>query len=206
MFEYLATIRLWLEATIDPAAPWVLLTAAIFLAVNGTKKYWPSLWLWFDKVTPDGGVLGHTVMALPSVALGAVSSWLLTGGDLAVMWKGAVWGALAPLLHLLAKSYQGGTVGTPKPPSSAGTVALILSVFLVGCTPQQVQSGIQSAVDVAKDVENIAKVLCLLDQAKIRGSRADLVQDACSTVEAVGPYVPAARAMQANPRAMVACK
>jgi hypothetical protein len=103
-----------------------------------------------------------------------------------------------PLPKLLQKKTGGGSG-----PGAAGTVALVLSVFLTGCTAQQVANTIDTAVEVAKDVEKIAKVLCLLDQAKQRGARADLVQDACSTVSQLSPYIPAARRMQANPRAFV---
>ncbi len=77
---------------------------------------------------------------------------------------------------------------------------------LGGCTAQQVANTIDTAVEVAKDVEKIAKVLCLLDQANIRETRADMLGDACSTAEQLGPYVPAARRMQASPRAMLVCQ
>jgi hypothetical protein len=203
MFDFFHSIRLWLEANGGVAAPWVVLTILIFGAVNGIKRFAPGLWTWFDKITPTGGLLEHVVMGLPSVALGAISTWLLTGGELAEIWKGAMAAALAPVLHLWAKSYQGAPAEKKTTPPGAGTAALVLAVFLVGCTAAQVAKTIDTAVDVAQDVEKIAKVLCLLDQAKVRGARPDLVQDGCDTVQKLGPWIPAARAMAANPRAML---
>jgi hypothetical protein len=203
MSEFFHSIRLWLEANGGVAAPWVVLTILVFAGVNGIKRFAPGLWTWFDKITPTGGLLEHVVMGLPSVALGAISTWLLTGGELSEIWKGAMAAALAPVLHLWAKNYQGAPAEKKTTPPSAGTVALVLTVFLTACTAQQVANTIDTAVEVAKDVEKIAKVLCLLDQAKIRGVRAELVEGSCDTAEALGPYVPAARRMQANPRAFV---
>lgn len=201
MQPLLDSIRLWLETTIGPSAPWVLLTALVFGAVRVSRRYLPRLWTWFDDVTPDG-LLGKTLQGLPSVLVGALSTVALTGGDVASLWKGAIAGAFAPLLHELAKNYEG-AVGPKKPPGGAGTVSIVLLALLVSaCTPAE----IQSAVAVAKDVSEIARLLCLLDQSKIRGARADVVQDACQTVGQLAPYLDQAKQLQSAPRAMAVCK
>lgn len=100
----------WLTQNIHPAAPWLLLTLGVFATVWLTRKFIPGLWVWFDSITPDGSI-AHVVQALPSVLLGAVAGVLLQGGDIAEAWKGALSGALAPVVHLVLKNYEGGVKG-----------------------------------------------------------------------------------------------
>jgi len=176
--------------------------------------------------------LGFVVRLSKSDAIGPVVpskyrpwlAWALGAGTFVVdsLMGGApvsaiIYGFGAPLLAILGhklgieKLRDGEEIPLPKflqkktggSGPGAGTVTLVLAVFLVGCTSQQVAKTIDTAVDVARETEKIAKVLCLLDQAKVRGVRADFVQDACATVSAVSPYIPAARRMQANPRAFL---
>lgn len=63
-----------------------------------------------------------------------------------------------------------------------------------GCSPAEEQSVLNVAEAGVKDVVQIAKVLCLADQAKMRhASVRDLtVQDVCKTVEQLAPYMAAA--------------
>jgi len=97
--------------SIHPAFPWASLTVLVFLAVYASRKFAPKLWAWFDTITPDGTV-AHVFQGLPAVALGSLAGVFLQGGtDFAAAWKGAVAGALAPVLHLVLKAlpvpYQG---------------------------------------------------------------------------------------------------
>lgn len=79
---------------------------------------------------------------------------------------------------------------------------LLALLLCAGCTAQQVVQGIQTAVEVANDVEKIASVLCLLDQKK-SGASTDEARAFCETPTHRAPYVPAAHRMQENPRAFV---
>jgi hypothetical protein len=105
----LTPMRIYLEA-IHPAAPWALLTLVIWLAVYASRKWFPAAWLWLDALTPDG-LIGHALQGLPAVLGGALASAFASGGDYALLWLGALSGALAPIVHHLAKvapgPYQG---------------------------------------------------------------------------------------------------
>src|SRR5689334_4781591 len=193
--------RIWLETNVHPAAPWALLTIGIFLAVYATRKLAPALWVWFDKITPDG-MISHVVQGLPSVLGGALLTVLLTGGDFAESWKGALAGALAPVIHLIMKAapvpYQGAVAAVAK--KIGISALLILVLFLPGC------AALQAAVEVADDVAKIAQTLCLLDQAKRHAVRALTVQELCQTADQLAPYLDEAKALQERPRAMAVCR
>lgn len=118
-----------LLAALDPALPWIIITALSFLSILATRKWMPKLWLAFDKITPDGA-LGHVLQGMPAVMLGAIYTTFLSGGDFGEAWKGACWGALAPVLHLAAKNYRG-SVAVQVAAKIAG-VALVL-VVCSGC-------------------------------------------------------------------------
>lgn len=91
------------------------------------------------------------------------------------------------------------TIRAAKAAAKGGLVLLLL----VGCTAKQVEQGIQTAVEVAQDVEKIAEVLCLLDQQKTQGASSEAARAFCAVSTNRSPYVPAARRMQANPRAFL---
>jgi hypothetical protein len=130
MLQLSLAIRAYLEA-LHPVVPWAALTVAIFGLVYATRKLTPQLWIWFDSITPDGAI-SHVIQGLPSVGLGALLSTVLTGGDFGEAWKGAIAGALAPVLHLILKAlpvpYQGAIRVVL---AKAGLVALLL--LTTGC-------------------------------------------------------------------------
>lgn len=177
--------RAYLEG-VHPALPWALLTLAIFGAVYLTRKFLPSFWVWFDAVTDDLGP--QVFQGLPSVLVGALMSVFLSGGDYGAAWKGALAGALAPVLHVVMKKLPIPYQGAVKTIATKAGIAL-LALFVAGCSPSQ----LQTAIKVADDVEQIAKVLCLAEHAKAAHVRASLVTDACSTVEQLAPYLDQAR-------------
>jgi len=134
-------------------------------------------------------MMRNVVQGLPSVALGALAGVFLSGGDYGVAWKGAVAGALAPVLHLLLKMlpvpYQGAAAAVVSkvfPP-----IALVL--LLGGCSAAQVQTGIATAIRVADDVEALAQVMCLHEHAAPTNAKAFTVQDACKTEKQLAPYI-----------------
>lgn len=59
-----------------------------------------------------------------------------------------------------------------------------IALLLIGCTASQAKT----AWEVADDVFEIAKILCLRDHAAERQVRASLVRDLCATREQVEPY------------------
>lgn len=187
----LQNARLWLES-IHPAAPWALLTLAIFAAVYLSRKFLPGLWVWFDKVTPDG-TIGHVVQGLPSIGIGAIATVILTGGDFALAWKGAVFGALAPVLHLILKAvpvpYQGAVAAVAKKAGISLVGLVLLVLFLPGCSSQQAAKFIDTAVEVAERVEEVARVLCLAQHARQAHARAFSVREACDTREEIQPFL-----------------
>lgn len=76
----------------------------------------------------------------------------------------------------------------------------VLVLLVGGCAE------LAPAVKVAENVLEIARTLCLLDHAKAENVRADVVQDACQTVEQLTPYLDQAKRMQSAPREMAVCK
>jgi hypothetical protein len=133
MLELSKEIRAYLEA-LHPVLPWAVLTLLVFVTVWASRKVAPRLWLWFDEVTPDG-MVSHVIQGLPAVLVGALASELLTGGDLAAAWKGALAGALAPVTHLLLKAspvpYQGAIRAVANKAGLGTLVAVVL--LLSGC-------------------------------------------------------------------------
>jgi hypothetical protein len=132
--DFLIQARTSLEG-IHPILPWALLTLGIFLFVYGSRKLFPSAWVWFDAVTPDGA-LGHAIMGLPSVALGALFTAFAAGGHYGLVWWGIVSGAAAPVLHLVMKwspliPYQGAVKAIA---TRAGISLLVAPFLLLGCS------------------------------------------------------------------------
>lgn len=110
------------------AAPWFGLTLAIFLVVYLVRRYRPAWWTALDSITPDGAA-GGVLQALPATLLGAL--WGVAEshqGDYSKAWKGALAGAVAPLVHHALKAsplaYQGAV-------KAISTGALLL--FFTGC-------------------------------------------------------------------------
>ncbi len=100
--NYLITARLWLEANVGPWAPWALLTFAIWLGAWATRRYLPSVWSIPAQLGPKGETLSNLWQALPSLLAGALME-ATTTGDYANAWRGALFGALAPVWHHLLK-------------------------------------------------------------------------------------------------------
>lgn len=127
---FLTAANAWL-LHIHPVAPWALLTLGVFLAIYASRKFFPKLWAWFDSITPDGA-LSHVIQGLPAVGLGAIIGVIADGGDFAIAWKGAIAGAIAPVLHLILRAlpvpYQGAVKSVI---AKAGLIVLV--ALLTGC-------------------------------------------------------------------------
>jgi hypothetical protein len=123
---FLVSAQAWLIANLGPAAPWVILTALIFAGVRLSRLWFPGLWRKFDDLTPDG-MISHVIQGLPSVLVGAIAGVFLSGGDFATAWKGALSGALAPVIHLVMKNYTG---------EIAKAAVVVGLLVIASCTPQ----------------------------------------------------------------------
>ena len=100
-------------AQLHPDAPWVVLTAAIWLAQYTCRRWAPKVWtLAFSWVPDDLGAMARaTVMGLPSVVVGAALPALASGGDWKAAALGAVFGAAAPVWHHLLRAAPGAYQG-----------------------------------------------------------------------------------------------
>lgn len=90
--------------TVHPAAPWAVLTTAVWLAVYVVRRYLPDVWTRLETLGPANAPASTVFQALPSVLAGALAGVALTGGDYREAWKGAAAGALAPLVHHVLKA------------------------------------------------------------------------------------------------------
>lgn len=128
----MSAARLWLES-FHPVTPWALLTLGIFLTVLATRKFSPALWTWFDSITPDGTV-SHVVQGLPSVGVGAIFTALATPkGDYSEIWKGAIAGALAPVVHIALKKLPGPYQGAVSAIAVRAGIAALVLMTTTGC-------------------------------------------------------------------------
>lgn len=177
----LAALLAWLGA-FHPALPWALLTAVIFGAVYSTRNFLPSLWVWFDKISPDG-LVGNVFQALPSVLAGALATAFTVGEDYDRAWLGALSGALAPVVHHLLKIIPGPYNGAArKIAEKAGLVTLVL-LTAIGCSAAERQA--------ARTVLDAARTLCLLSHAESLGvSPEEVAETLCDAEEEFRPWVP----------------
>lgn len=166
----------------------------VVLGVWLLKKLAPNL---FAKLPP-------AVQALPAMILSAIVTALsatspTVGGFLSQLLAGSlIGGTMAVGAHRVLKESPlpyGGPSKPPslRPPPVAGIVMVIVMLTaIVSCTPAEEQE----ILNVASNVVDIAKVLCLADQAKIqkRSVRELSVQDVCQTIEQLAPYKAAAEA------------
>jgi hypothetical protein len=136
------------------AFAWFLLPVAIWLSIYLVRKKLPMLWAvpallwlrdeWKASAPPWAQQLldlaWHVWQGLPSVLLGAAFGAVTSGGDIALAMKGALYGALAPVLHLALKhlpgAYRGALAlrGTPL----TAWVLIGLSPALIRCAAQQI--------------------------------------------------------------------
>lgn len=148
MQTYLTAARMWLEAELHPTAPWALLTVGIWLAVYIVRRFWPWAWESMAAWGPDKHRASQVFQALPAVLVGVIWTTYATGGNLAEAWKGAVAGAVAPLVHHFLKWVPGAYVGgswpaatkskrkrppPAKPPGPPAFVCLLLTLTFCGC-------------------------------------------------------------------------
>lgn len=119
MQEHLKAAQLALES-IHPAAPWVLLTLAIFAAVYAVRKWLPGAWAALDRVTLRGDhrTLSALLQSLGVTGASAIAAVFLSGGDFGAAWRGAMAGALAPVLHWVLRLAPG-PYGAPGAPDEA---------------------------------------------------------------------------------------
>lgn len=161
------------------------------------------IWL-LKKVRPDlFAKLPPAVQALPAVVLSGLVSGLsafeptilafltqLIGGGIAG-------GAAAVGMHHMLKESPLPYGNPPKAPSSKKgpsivTLIAICLLAVIAC------KSVADAVQIADDVWQVAKVLCLHDHARKANARAITVQDFCNTTQQLTPYLPAAQ----HPRLM----
>lgn len=100
-------------AAIHPAAPWLTLTLATFLACYALRRFAPALWLRFFSWVPASAgprvrdALQAFVVASPATAISAMAA----GGSVLYALAGLLAGLLAPVVHLILKAlpvrYQG---------------------------------------------------------------------------------------------------
>lgn len=172
----------------------------VVLIVWGLRRWRPDV---FARLPPAVQMLPAMVLSAIVTALSATSPTI--GGFLSQLLAGTLIGGTTAIgAHRVLKESPLPYGGPGKPPSlrpppprhisippAAMMVALLAGLQLSACTPSE----LQTAVEVASDIEKIAKVLCLADQAARQRAepRALSVQDLCSTAEQLAPYLPAAR-------------
>jgi hypothetical protein len=171
MPQFLLTARDAL-ASVHQDLPWAAITLGVFLAVYLTRKLAPATWERFAAAVPVLAIdpspvlvaLSKLWQALPAVLLGAALPALASGGNVKQALVGAAMGALAPVLHELAKAapwlpYRGATPEPKKPPTlppggAGGVAALALAVALTlgigACSPSQWEAQAQAADAVAR--------------------------------------------------------
>jgi len=186
---YLVQAEQWLSA-FHPAAPWVLLTVAIWLSQYLVRRYLPRAWEWIG--TFGGRASGDTALGmlalrlwqgLPSVLAGALIGAYAEGGSYRGAFFGALAGAAAPVKHHLLKwapflSYVGGTFPAassapvkpePKPPVLPLLSLLLAAVvasplmLLPGCTPAQSASDARVSTEAALAFNGAVVALEVLD-------------------------------------------
>jgi hypothetical protein len=177
----------------------VALTVAIWLFVYAVRRWTPSLWKvstllalrnWLVKVLPNEAVgdvlaLWKAVQMLPSVALGALVLALQTGGNPDAMVKGAIAGALAPVLHTFLKWIPQipyvGKLGKRVSVPATLTLVCIASLGLGAC---------QVWKPAARTVNDVARDLCALFFAEQQGiSVEQAAKLACETREQLDPWI-----------------
>lgn len=116
--DHLKAAQLWLESNLHPAAPWALLTVGLWLSVFCVRKYLPEVWIKLERIGPQSAPASVVFQSLPTILAGALAGVYLSGGAFGDAWKGALSGAVAPLLHHLLKAsplpYQGARSLTEK--------------------------------------------------------------------------------------------
>jgi hypothetical protein len=141
MLSLLQQALAWLSA-VDPALPRALLVALVFASVYLIRKFFPRAWELFASAVPVPVIdpapllllLSKSWQALPGALLGAAASALTSGADVKHAVKGALFGALAALVHEFAKAapwlpYTGAVGRTKLPPS----LPMLLLLWVVGC-------------------------------------------------------------------------
>lgn len=95
----------WL-AVIHPALPYLFVPVILFGANYATRRWTPSLWVWLDaRMLAIGKPVSRVILALPSVALGALAGvYLLGGTDYGTAMWGALSAVLAPIGHHILKA------------------------------------------------------------------------------------------------------
>lgn len=100
-----------MPAEIYSIAPWFACTVAVWLIVYAIRKHAPYVWEYFEGMGDVGATAARILQGLPSIMLGVWVSAVANGGDIENLWKGAIAGAFAPLLHHVLKAsalpYQG---------------------------------------------------------------------------------------------------
>lgn len=168
MLSLLQQALAWLTA-IDPALPRALLVALVFVSVYLIRKFCPRAWELFASVVPVPVIdpapllllLSKSWQALPGALLGAAAAALASGADVKHAVKGALFGALAALVHELAKAAPWlpytGAVGKTKLPPTLPTLYLFVPAvlvstwpYLVGCSPADHADRVKTALDATR--------------------------------------------------------
>lgn len=111
-------------AHVHPDAPWVVLTAGIWLVQYLLRRFQPKVWsMLFSWVPEDTNAMVWTMLhALPSVVMGAALPAFASGMNLRAAVTGAVFGALAPIWHHVLRAVPGPYEGALKALGASATV------------------------------------------------------------------------------------
>lgn len=182
--------RTWLD-NIYPGLWNLALSLVVVALLWGLKKWQPDF---FAKLPPS-------VQALPAMFLAGVASAFAAFEPTLISFLtsligGAITGGVAAVgAHHVLKESKLPYGNEPQKPLSARRVtisgiALVLLLVVSACNPGDAKT----AFDIADDVLQVAKVLCLADHANMQNVRAITVKDLCATEQQIAPYLPAAKA------------
>ncbi len=196
MPNYFAIARAFL-ASIDPAAPAAALILTVFFAVYATRRWFPRVWLWLEKMLPFvdsldyrpiATIVSKFVQSLPGALLGVVVASLSSGASVKTAVFGVLAGFGASLTHEIMASYKG-QVSAPKPLSNpmgpmGGMLALCLCFSLVGCgllaaaAPYLAEAGV--LISDAGNAVSAVEASHLVDAGLIARARAALAAAAAA--------------------------
>lgn len=170
----------WLSGW-HPAIPWILLTVAIWAPQAAIRRWLPSVWEIPANLPFGGSELGRVLklarkvwQGLPSVLTGAAVGAALVGENIEAAWKGALFGALAPLGHELKKLFGSkdkdkGGGGTKGPMLLVLALAVAVPALpLQGCAATAQQREAMVAKSAALAFNGAVVALELLDANEAR--------------------------------------
>jgi hypothetical protein len=217
LLNYLAPLYVWLYA-LDPMLPQALFVSLVFFTVWLLRKLAPNQWEGFanlihvksDDTSWWQNELRAAWQMLPAAIIGTLYGVLGTGGELWPTLKATLLSLLAPVVHRIAKRYEGKT-GKPKDPEGprsrksvglAGGALMFALLLLTGCAFWK------DAKPVLRDTNDIARSLCAQFFGEKQGiSVVDAAKKFCETRDDFAPWIDSAlAAKQAGGKAALARK